>query len=76
MTRPATLGRAFSLHGAVPGTIVMPYVISMVFLHIRMLGFTFILRAASAVSLYVRHTRPASTSFHRVCAGCGPDCLN
>ncbi len=75
MTRSATLGRAFSLHGAFSGTIIMPYVTSMLLLHIRMLGFTFILRVASAVSLYVRRNRPAPTGFHRVCAGCGSDCL-
>jgi hypothetical protein len=39
-----TLGRVFSLHEAFAGTIVIPYVLSMLFLHISMLDFTFILR--------------------------------
>ena len=55
MTRRTTLGRAFSLHGAVPGTIVMPYrdVLSILLLHIRMLCFNFILLVAYAVTLSV-----------------------
>ncbi len=76
MTRSATLGRAFSLDEAFSGTIDMPYVLYMLFLHISILSFTFILRVASAVSLSVRRTRPASTGFHHECAGFGPDCLN
>jgi hypothetical protein len=78
MTYPVTLGRFFSLHEAFSGTIVMPYVLStgMLLVHIRMLSFTFSLPVASAISLSVRRTRPASTGFHHVRASCGPDCLN
>jgi hypothetical protein len=76
MTHSATLGRAFSLHEAFFGTIVIPYVLSMLLLHIRMLGFTFILRVAAVVSLSVRRTRPASTGFLHEYAGSGLDCLN
>ena len=66
MTRPATLGRAFSLHGAVAGTIARPYVSSMLLLRIRMLSFIFRLPVASAFSLFVRCTWQASTGFRRV----------
>ena len=78
MTRSSTLrlGRAFSLDEAFSGTIDMPYVLSMLLLHISMLSFTFILRAAAAVSLSVRRTRPVSTGFHHECADSGPNCLN
>jgi hypothetical protein len=38
MTHPITLGRVFSLHEAFAGTIVMPYVVSMLLLQIRMLS--------------------------------------
>jgi hypothetical protein len=51
MTHPVPLGRFFSLHEAFAGTIVMPYVLSMLLLHISMLDFTFILRVAAAMSL-------------------------
>jgi hypothetical protein len=53
--RPMTrsLGRAFSLDEAFSGTIDMPYVLSMLFLHISMLSFTFVMRVAAAVSLSV-----------------------
>ena len=61
MTRPTALRRAFSLDEAFSGTIVMSYVLSMLLLYIRMLGFTFILRVAAAVSLSVRRTRPEWT---------------
>ena len=76
MTRSATLGQAFSLDEAFSGTIGVRYVTSMLLLYIRMLGFTFILRVAAAVFLFVQRTRPASTGFHHECAGSGPDCLN
>ena len=76
MTRSATLGRAFSLDEAFSGTIDMPYVLYMLLLHISMLSFTFILRVASAVSLSVRRTRPASTGFRHEYAGSSSDCLN
>jgi hypothetical protein len=59
MTRSATLGRAFSLDVAFSGTIDMPYVLYMRFLHISMLSDTLILRLASAVSLF-RPTYQAS----------------
>jgi hypothetical protein len=64
-TRPATLGRAFSLHGAVADTIATPYVSCMMLLHIRMLSFIFRSPVASAVSLFVRCTRQTSTGFRR-----------
>jgi hypothetical protein len=76
MAHPVTLGRVFSLYAAFAGTIVMSYVLSMLLLHIRMLGFTFILRVAAAVSLSFQRTRPASTGFHHEYAGSCPDCLN
>jgi hypothetical protein len=78
MTCSATLGRAFSLDEAFSCTIDMPYrdVLYMLLLHISMRSFTFILRVASAVSLSVRRTRPASTGFSHEYAGSGPDCLN
>ena len=60
MTRFATLGLAFSLDEAFSGTIDMPYVLYMLFLRISMLSFTFILRVAAAVSLFVRRTFQAS----------------
>ncbi len=76
MTRSATPGRFFSLDEAFSGTIDMSYVLYMRLLHISMLSYTFILRLASAVSLSVRRTRPASTGFHHEIAGSCPDCLN
>ena len=66
MTRPATLGRAFSLHEAVAGTIATPYVSSMLLLRIRMLSFIFRLPVASAFSLFVPCTWQTSTGFRRV----------
>ena len=75
VTRPATMGQAFSRDFA--GTVAKPYVLSMLLLHIySMLSFTFILSMGSAVSHYVWRNRQASTDFHGVCAGCGPYCLN
>ena len=65
-TRPATLGRAFSLHGAVADTIATPYVSSMMLLHIRMLSFIFRSPVASAFSLFVPCTWQTSTGFRRV----------
>jgi hypothetical protein len=66
-TRPATLGRALSLHGAVADTIATPYVSSMLLLHIRMLSFIFRSPGvASAFSLFVLCTWQASTGFRRV----------
>jgi len=76
MTRSATLRRVFSVDEAFSGTIDMSYVLYMLLLHISMLGFTFILRVAAAVSLSVRRTRSASTGFRHKNAGSGPDCLN
>ena len=60
MTRSATLGRAFSLDGAFSGTIDMPYVLYMLMLHISILSFTFILRVASAVSLFGTRAGPSA----------------
>jgi protocatechuate 3,4-dioxygenase beta subunit len=65
-TRPATLGRAFSLHGAVEDTIATPYVSSMLLLHIRMLSIIFRSPVASAFSLFVPCTWQTSTGFRRV----------
>jgi hypothetical protein len=74
--RPATLGRAFSLHGAVAGTIATPYVFSMLLLHIRKLSFIFRLHVASAFSLFVRCTWQASTGFRRAGESGGPALLH
>ena len=41
VTRPATLGRAFSLLGAVAGTIDTPYVFINMLLHIRKFSYLF-----------------------------------
>jgi hypothetical protein len=60
-THSATLGRAFSLGDVFSGTIDIQYVLYMLLLHISMRSFTYILRVAAAVSLFVRRTRPAST---------------
>jgi hypothetical protein len=62
MTLSATLGLAF---------LMKPFLARLVChtllqLYIRMLGFTFILRVAAAVSLSVRRTRPASTGFQHL----------
>jgi hypothetical protein len=76
MTCSATLGQpeAFSLDEAF--SIDMPYVLYLLLLRISMLSFNFILRVASAVSLFARRTRPASTGFRHEYAGSCPDCLN
>ncbi len=60
-THSATLGRAFSLGEVFSGTIDMQYDLYMLLLHISMHSFTYILRVAAAVSLFVRRARPAST---------------
>ena len=67
-TRPATSGRAFSLHGAIVETtrFATPYGSSMLLLHIRMLSFIFRSPVACDFSLFVRCTWQASTGFRRV----------
>ena len=74
-TRPATLGRAFSLHGAVADTIATPYVAYMLLLHIRMLSFIFRSPVACDLSLFVRCTWQASTGLRRVGDSGGPALL-
>ncbi len=70
-TRPPTLGRTFSLHGAVADTIATPYVSSMLSLHIHMLSFIFqvrspVLSAFSRLFRVVPCIWQTSTGFRRV----------